>query len=48
MKIKPAQLSRVLGISTDALRKQRIRDKSPYEIDRAKKLLEEEGIIENI
>lgn len=33
MKIKTAQLSRALGISTDALRKQRIRDKSPYEYE---------------
>jgi len=33
MKIKTSQLSRALGISTDALRKQRIRDKSPYEYE---------------
>ena len=33
MRIKPSQLANVLGITTDALRKQRIRGKSPYEFD---------------
>lgn len=30
---KPGVLAKVLGISTDALRKQRIRDSSPYEYE---------------
>ena len=32
-RIKPTVLANVLGISTDALRKQRIRDTSPYEYE---------------
>ena len=32
-RIKPSVLANVLGISTDALRKQRIRDTSPYEYE---------------
>ena len=30
---KPGELAKVLGITTDALRKQRMRDTSPYEYE---------------
>ena len=32
-RIKPGQLANALGITTDALRKQRMRDTSPYEYE---------------